>query len=623
MDIDSVYERQVLIMDNENVNQENRAEEDLTPENKQVNETSGRFGETQDGIKQTETENVQNSERTENTPQQSSYHLDKTEIPVSKEYVSNQQGNSSYGQQAPQGQPNPATASQVQGDYRGSNPYQTGSYTSGNPYQNGNAYGQGIYTGDNFANYTEEPKKKKKAKKTKNKKEGSGKGKKVVGFIASAAAFGVIAGGVMVGVNAIGNKALGNNNRTTAEIATVTTADSGMKESTSDNTVADVAEEVMPSIVSITNTSVQVVRSWFQSYEQEVEGAGSGIIIGQTDDEILVATNNHVIEGAKEITVSFSDETAVAATVKGADTAMDLAVVAIDVDDIEEDTLSKIKVAALGSSDDIRVGESAIAIGNALGYGQSVTVGYISALDREVDADGKTMKLLQTDAAINPGNSGGALLNSKGEVIGINTMKYVDSTVEGMGYAIPISKAIPIINELMNQKVIKESEQGYLGISGSDSTDEFAQNFNMPTGVYVVKIIEDSPADKCGLKAGDIITQFAGRDVSTMEELQGILSNKEAGEEIEMVVQRNNEKGEYKEVNLTVTLGAKKDMPSSEKDTKKSKSNKNDNDDSNDDAEDNGDYPDYNEVYPDDDSNGYQDMNPEDFFRQFEEYFNR
>ncbi len=623
MDIDSVYERQVLIMDNENVNQENRAEEDLTPENKQANETSGRFGETQDGIKQTETENVQNSERTENTPQQSSYHLDKTEIPVSKEYVSNQQGNSSYGQQAPQGQPNPATASQVQGDYRGSNPYQTGSYTSGNPYQNGNAYGQGIYTGDNFANYTEEPKKKKKAKKTKNKKEGSGKGKKVVGFIASAAAFGVIAGGVMVGVNAIGNKALGNNNRTTAEIATVTTSDSGMKESTTDNTVADVAEEVMPSIVSITNTSVQVVRSWFQSYEQEVEGAGSGIIIGQTDDEILVATNNHVIEGAKEITVSFSDETAVAATVKGADTAMDLAVVAIDVDDIEEDTLSKIKVAALGSSDDIRVGESAIAIGNALGYGQSVTVGYISALDREVDADGKTMKLLQTDAAINPGNSGGALLNSKGEVIGINTMKYVDSTVEGMGYAIPISKAIPIINELMNQKVIKESEQGYLGISGSDSTDEFAQNFNMPTGVYVVKIIEDSPADKCGLKAGDIITQFAGRDVSTMEELQSILSNKEAGEEIEMVVQRNNEKGEYKEVNLTVTLGAKKDMPSSEKDTKKSKSNKNDNDDSNDDAEDNGDYPDYNEVYPDDDSNGYQDMNPEDFFRQFEEYFNR
>ena len=388
----------------------------------------------------------------------------------------------------------------------------------------------------------------------------------------------------------------------------------------------------MPSIVSITNTSVQVVRSWFQSYEQEVEGAGSGIIIGQTDKEILIATNNHVIDGAKELTVSFSDETAVEATVKGVDKAMDLAVIAIDVNEMEEETLNKIKVAALGSSDDLRVGESAIAIGNALGYGQSVTVGYISALDREVDADGKTMKLLQTDAAINPGNSGGALLNSKGEVIGINTMKFVDSTVEGMGYAIPISKAIPIINDLMNEKVIKESEQGYLGIRGSDSTDEYAKNFNMPNGVYVVKILEDSPADKCGLKAGDIITKFGDRDVSTMEELQSVLSKKKAGEEIEMVIQRNNEKGEYKEITLKVKLGAKKDMPADDENDKSKKSDKNskssddneqeqdnneNSDESADDSQDNG------ADVPQEDGNNYQQVDPEDFFREFEEYFGR
>ena len=227
---------------------------------------------------------------------------------------------------------------------------------------------------------------------------------------------------------------------------------------------------------------------------------------------------------------------------------------------MEADTLSKIKVAALGSSDDLKLGESAIAIGNALGYGQSVTVGHISALNREVDTENnQTMKMLQTDAAINPGNSGGALLNSKGEVIGINTVKYVDSTVEGMGYA------IPIINDLMNQEVIEESEQGYLGIQGNDITDEYAKNFNMPNGVYVSKIVEGSPAEQCGLKAGDIITKFADRDVTSMETLQNILTNKKAGEEVEMIVQRNNEKGEYKEVTLKVTLGAKKDMPEDSK----------------------------------------------------------
>lgn len=396
----------------------------------------------------------------------------------------------------------------------------------------------------------------------KEKKHSNGVGKKIATLVGSAVAFGCIAGVVMFGVTALENKVFKSKATVSStEIAPVTTSSSDSKSDTN-QAVADVVENVMPSIVSVTNTSVQRVRSWFQSYEQEVQGAGSGIIIGQTDDEILIVTNNHVINGAKEITITFCDEESVAATVKGTDSISDLAVLAVKTKDMNEDTVKEIKVAALGSSEDLRVGESAIAIGNALGYGQSVTVGYISALNREVEAeDASTIKMLQTDAAINPGNSGGALLNEKGEVIGINSAKYVDSTVEGMGYAIPISDAIPVINELMNQEVIADDEQGYLGIQGNNITEEYASGFSMPKGVYVVKILDDSPANNCGLKAGDIITKFAGREITSMENLQSVLSNKKAGEEVEMVIQRNNEKGEYEEVTLKVTLGAKKDMP--------------------------------------------------------------
>lgn len=608
-------------MDQENMNQENAKtessqisgtsnasnsydEEDLGPKSESKN------------MEEERTAKPDQSEESKPASEESTYHLEKEAIPVQKEYV--------------QGKPEIAGQSSSQGG---------NVYGGGNPYQNGNAYGQGIYTGNDYASsaVSEEPKKKKKAKKAK--KKGSGKAKKVVGFVASAAAFGLIAGGVMFGVNAIGNKALGTKDKTVSEVTTVQTADKGVKEAASDDTVADVAEEVMPSIVSITNKSVQVVRSWFQSYEQEVEGAGSGIIIGQTDDEILIATNNHVIDGAKELTVTFCDEESVAAEIKDTDSGMDLAVVAVKISDMEKSTLDAIKVAALGSSDELRVGERAIAIGNALGYGQSVTVGYISAVDREVDAEGTTHRMIQTDAAINPGNSGGALLNSKGEVIGINSIKYADTQVEGMGYAIPISKAIPIINDMMNSKVIKEAEQGYLGISGNSITDEYVQGFNMPKGVYVTKLIEDSPADKAGLMSGDIITKFDDREVSTMEELQSILSKRQAGEEVSLVVQRNNGKGEYKEVTLTVTLGAKKDMPSNDSTSKKSKSDKSDNsdveedsdsssnnnDDSyNDDSDsNNGSYYDDRDQYNEDGNDGYRDMDPEEFFRQFEEYFNR
>lgn len=535
---------------------------------------------------QDENVNGMNNVNGEKQESGSTYHFGRNESPFGREDIS---GRTDY-------------SSQSSNNAAGSNVNQNQGAGTGNPYSQGSVYGQGIYTGNDFAKSAPEPKKKKEKKA---KKPSNGKAKKVAAFIGTAAAFGLIAGGVMVGVNAAGNKLLGKNTSDT-QIPTVTTADTGIQSNKKESSsgYADVAEEVMPSIVSITNTSVQRVRSWFQSYEQEVSGSGSGIIIGQTKDEILIVTNNHVIDGAKELTVAFNDKTAAAATVKGADSVADLAVVAVKVSDLEDDTLSNIKVAALGSSDDLRVGEQVIAIGNALGYGQSLTGGYISALDREVDVEENSMRLLQTDAAINPGNSGGALLNTKGEVIGINTVKYVDSTVEGMGYAIPISTAIPIVNDLMNQEVIEESEQGYLGIQGKDITDEYAQGLSMPNGVYVVKIVEDSPADSCGLKAGDIITKFAGRDVNSMEALQNILTGKKAGEEVKMVVQRNTEKGEYEEVTLTVKLGAKKDMP---KDTKEESSESG--------------QPNEGGQSIDPGQQGGDTMTPDEFFEEFGDFF--
>ncbi len=535
-----------------------------------------------------------------NMNQGSTYHFGRNESPFNKEDISGRsdaEQNMQYSTEGTKGQETQYSTNETESQVTQNACGTDKSQESTNPYQQGSVYGQGIYTGDNFS--TPDVNQKKKRKKVKKeKKPSSGRLKKVAVFVVSAIAFGGIAGGVMVAVNHAGTKLLGDNTtQRVTEVSTISTADTTGKEIATNN-VADVAEEVMPSIVSITNTSVQTVRSWFQSYEQEVSGSGSGIIIGQTDTEILIATNNHVIADSTELTVAFCDETAAAATVKGADSASDLAVIVVKTADMEASTISAIKVAALGSSDDLRVGESAIAIGNALGYGQSVTVGYISAVNREVDVEDTSMTLLQTDAAINPGNSGGALLNYKGEVIGINTVKFVDSTVEGMGYAIPISSAIPIINDLMNQEVIEESEQGYLGIQGNDITEEYAQGFNMPKGVYVVKIIEGSPADGCGLKAGDIITKVGNREVSTMEALQNILSNKKAGEEVELVVQRNTEKGEYEEVKLTVVLGAKKDMPEQEE-TKQQSSEQ--------------EYPE--QTYP-------EQTYPEEFFDPFSDFYN-
>lgn len=327
--------------------------------------------------------------------------------------------------------------------------------------------------------------------------------------------------------------------------------------STSGSDVSQVVENVMPSIVAVNTTVTEAIQYWGQTYEEESTGSGSGIIIGENEDELLIVTNNHVVEGDQpEVTVTFSNDKTATATVKGADAGSDLAVLAIDKSELSSDTKDSIRIATLGDSDSLNVGDMAIAIGNALGYGQSVTVGYISAKDREVAFDDGSMTLLQTDAAINPGNSGGALLNAAGEVIGINSAKYASEEVEGMGYAIPISDAVPIINELMNREQLDVSEQGYLGIRGDDISEEASSFYNMPEGIYVGEVVEDSPAEKGGLVAGNIITAIDGREVTTLDALQDVLTYTKAGTTISITVQELKD-GAYEEKTLEVTLGSK------------------------------------------------------------------
>ncbi|BBF41575.1 serine protease, DegP/HtrA, do-like [Lachnospiraceae bacterium KM106-2] len=360
-----------------------------------------------------------------------------------------------------------------------------------------------------------------------------------------------------------------SNDTNTTKLETTSKVDSATKGS-----VSDVVDAVMPSIVSI-NVKANVQSNYFgQTVEQEQEGSGSGIIIGQNSSEILIATNNHVVDGANSLEVVFSDEKTVTATVKGTDSSNDLAVVSVPTKNVENSTLKKIKIATLGKSDEVKAGEMVIAIGNALGYGQSVTVGYISAVNRTVQTEDYTMKLLQTDAAINPGNSGGALLNASGQVIGINSVKFSDESVEGMGYAIPITYAVPIIQELMNSEPISESEQAYLGIYGQDVTETLAQRFGLPEGVYVTDISTGSPAAKGGIEKGDVIVKFGDREVSTMTELQKLISNKRAGTEVTITVKRSNG-STYKEKEIKITLGKKSESSSSQSNSNSSDSNNN------------------------------------------------
>lgn len=327
--------------------------------------------------------------------------------------------------------------------------------------------------------------------------------------------------------------------------------------------VTELAENNLPCVVSITNTTVQTLRDMWGNGVREYENVsrGSGIIIGQTDDELLIATNSHVVNGADSITVGFVDSEIYDAVVKGADSEIDLAVIGVKMSDIKKDTLDKIKVAVIGDSDSLKVGEQVVAIGNAIGYGQSVTTGIVSALDRDVPDDGNETHFIQTDAAINPGNSGGALLNMKGEVVGINSAKIASTYVEGIGYAIPMETANPIIEMLMNRKTrdkVDEDKAGYLGITGVSVDAQTSTMYGIPEGIYLQEVTEDGPAQKAGLHKGDIIKKFDGVSVASIAELRNNLDYYEAGEKVELTICRQ-EDGEYVDKTVTVTLTTRKD----------------------------------------------------------------
>ena len=382
--------------------------------------------------------------------------------------------------------------------------------------------------------------------------------KKVALVVGAAVLFGAVGGVTMQGTSYLTGKLLGKNTKSTVGTTkTVSNAKLTTSTSTVTSDVSDIVENTLPSIVSITNMSVQEVQNFFGGIsQQESESAGSGIIISQNDSELLVVTNNHVVEGSDTLTVTFNDGNSVEAQIKGTDSARDLAVVAVPLDKISDDTMNAIKVATLGDSDSLKVGEPAIAIGNALGYGQSVTTGIVSATGRIIDGfDGE---YIQTDAAINPGNSGGALLNANGEVIGINSAKINSSAVEGMGFAIPISDASDVIQNLMNKETrskVSDEERGYLGIKGYDVSEEGAQMYNMPTGVYVKEVMSGGGAEKAGLTKGSIITGFEGSSISSMSSLQEQLQYYKAGEEVTLTVQIPDKNGEYTEKDIKVTLG--------------------------------------------------------------------
>ena len=431
-----------------------------------------------------------------------------------------------------------------------------------------------------------------------------GFGKKAATAVALAVIFGLVAGAVFQGVNIAADKYRDNNSSSTqiGKTETVTGTEESTDGSSTESsvksivaesgTVAGVAQATMSSIVAITSVSVQEIPSFFGYVTRQYQsaGSGSGIIVGENDSELLIATNNHVVSGATTLTVCFAggdvvgaeEETqamasgdsitdssdssvdvnnAVSAKIKGTDEENDLAVIAVEKSDIPEETMNEIKIAQMGSSDDLVVGEQVVAIGNALGYGQSVTSGWVSALNRTISTeDGDTSGLIQTDAAINPGNSGGALLNMKGEVIGINAAKYADSQVEGMGYAIPISKAEPILEELMNRetrdKIEDTSKVGYMGIKAADLTTEAIQMYNMPAGAFLTEVTPGGAADKAGIKKGDIVVKLDGQKVSGKNDLVDKLQYYESGETVEVVIARANN-GEYKEETVEVTLGSK------------------------------------------------------------------
>ena len=379
---------------------------------------------------------------------------------------------------------------------------------------------------------------------------------KPVKLVCAGVAFGLVASVTFQTGNYVGTKVFGTTTTNGKTAKTAQTVDGAKLTTSSSSTgtsdVATIAKNAMPSIVSITNMSVQEVQSFFGgTQQQESTSVGSGIIIGQTDSELLILTNNHVVEGNEKLTVSFVDNESVEANVKGTDSTKDLAVVAVKISDVKDSTM--------GDSSKLEVGEQVVAIGNALGYGQSVTSGIVSATERTLDGyEGGT--LIQTDAAINPGNSGGALLNSNGEVIGINTAKVATDSVEGMGYAIPISDASDTIQNLMNQETktkVSEAEQGYLGIQGVDVSDESAKMYNMPTGVYISDVVKNGGAQQAGLTKGSVITGLEGTTISDMNSLKEQLQYYRVGDKVKVTVQVPGNNGEYTEKTVEVTLGSK------------------------------------------------------------------
>ena len=389
---------------------------------------------------------------------------------------------------------------------------------------------------------------------------------KVIAVIGLAIIFGIVSSGVFLSTSYIGTNILGLDKNSNSDVkATTTSVTKSSSVVTSD--VSSIVNDVMPSVVAITNMSVQEVQNfWGQTSQYQSESCGTGIIIAKTDNELLMVTNNHVIANNESLTVTFDDDTSVDADVKGTDSEHDLAVIAVPLDQISSKTMEKIAVATLGDSTALQVGEPAIAIGNAMGYGQSVTTGVISAVNREStttdEQTGETeetgVKLIQTDAAINPGNSGGPLVNANGEVIGINSSKLASTTVEGMGYAIPISDVSDIIDNLMNQETkhkVSEEKKGYLGVKGYDVTEESAEKYNMPTGVYVAEIVKGGGAEEAGITKGNVITALNGTTVNSMEELQKELGYYESGKTVSVTIQVPENNGEWTEKTVDVKLG--------------------------------------------------------------------
>lgn len=498
--------------------------------------------------------------------------------------------------------------------------------TYNNSYSSHGWRDESTYNNENYyGNIPPEPDKRRRQRKNGSKNNKNGMGKKAAKLVASAAVFGLVAGACFVGVSVAKDKlypSTADRIETTSGTTSAKSETSSSGSSSSSSNVASVVNEVMPSVVSITSTIQS--SNYYGFGIQESEGAGSGFIVAKTKDNLMIATNNHVVSDATSLTVGFVDDTTAKATVVGTDSSADLAVISVKIKDIKDSTASKIKVATLGSSDDLKVGEEVVAIGNALGYGQSVTTGVVSAKNREVSLTDGTMNLLQTDAAINPGNSGGVLINMDGQVVGINNAKLEDTSVEGMGYAIPITTAKTILTDLMNANSVSTKDAAFLGVVGRDINESYSSALGIPSGIYVSQVVSGSPAEKAGISAGDVITKFEGNNVSTMSGLKEKLALKKANTKVKITFKRANQSGTYEEKTVTVTLGKKSDFSDvttdnssdSSNDSNNNSNNGNNNGNSNGNSgNSNGNSGDYgygNGNFGNDNGNGY--INPYEYF---------